>query len=84
MATHNDITGDALISKQSNDNYRNNYDRIFGKKKGNDNAGQHTVETADGSAVSVSGVSSAAECTGVQPVEAAQGGEDAGAEGGAS
>jgi hypothetical protein len=33
MATHNDITGDALITKASNDNYRNNYDLIFGKKK---------------------------------------------------
>ncbi len=33
MATHNDITGDALVSRQANENYRNNYDRIFGKKK---------------------------------------------------
>lgn len=33
MATKNDITGDALITKVSNDNYRNNYDLIFGKKK---------------------------------------------------
>ena len=33
MASHNDITGDALVSKRSNDNYRNNYDLIFGKKK---------------------------------------------------
>ena len=33
MATHNDITGDALITKANNDNYRNNYDAIFGKKK---------------------------------------------------
>ena len=33
MATHNDITGDALVSRQSNENYRNNYDLIFGKKK---------------------------------------------------
>jgi len=32
MATHNDITGDALITKASNENYRNNYDLIFGKK----------------------------------------------------
>ena len=30
MATKNDITGDALISKTSNA-YRDNYDRIFGK-----------------------------------------------------
>lgn len=32
MATRNDITGDALISKASTDSYRDNYDRIFGKK----------------------------------------------------
>lgn len=32
MATHNDITGDALISRTANSNYRNNYDLIFGKK----------------------------------------------------
>ena len=33
MAGHNEITGDALVSKRNNDNYRDNYDRIFGKKK---------------------------------------------------
>ena len=33
MPSHNDITGDALVSKKNNDNYRNNYDAIFGKKK---------------------------------------------------
>lgn len=32
MATTNDITGDKLITKAANDNYRDNYDRIFGKK----------------------------------------------------
>jgi len=32
MATKNDITGDALISKTNTDAYRNNYDAIFGKK----------------------------------------------------
>ena len=31
MAAKNDITGDALISKTSNA-YRDNYDKIFGKK----------------------------------------------------
>jgi len=34
MASHNEITGDALVSKRNNDNYRDNYDRIFGKKNG--------------------------------------------------
>ena len=32
MATKNDITGDALISRTS-EAYRDNYDKIFGKKK---------------------------------------------------
>lgn len=52
MATHNDITGDALVSKQSNDNYLSNYDRIFRKKKENNNGA-----ATNGSAVSVSSVS---------------------------
>ena len=34
MATRNDITGDKLITKSTNDNYRDNYDRIFGKRNG--------------------------------------------------
>ena len=55
MATHNDITGDALVSRQANENYRNNYDRIFGKKKENKDVGTN----ADGHAVSVSSVSGA-------------------------
>ena len=55
MASHNDITGDALVSKRNNDNYRDNYDRIFGKKKENDNVGTGTNEAV----VSVSSVSSA-------------------------
>ena len=33
MASHNPITGDALISKTNTDAYRDNYDRISGKKK---------------------------------------------------
>jgi len=33
MATKNDITGDALVSKPTTDNYRDNYDRIFGSTK---------------------------------------------------
>lgn len=55
MASHNDITGDALVSRLANENYRNNYDRIFGKKKEKQNVGTN----ADGSAVSVSSVSGA-------------------------
>lgn len=33
MATRNDITGDALISKTNSKEYEDNWDRIFGKKK---------------------------------------------------
>lgn len=33
MAAINDITGDAIQTRQSSENYRNNYDLIFGKKK---------------------------------------------------
>lgn len=57
MATHNDITGDALVSRQANENYRNNYDRIFGKKKEKQNVGEDKLATADGTSVSVSVVS---------------------------
>lgn len=32
MATKNNITGDSIISKKTTDLYRDNYDRIFGKK----------------------------------------------------
>ncbi len=33
MTSHNDITGDKIISAEANDAYRTGYDRIFGKKK---------------------------------------------------
>ena len=33
MATKNDITGDALISKVNTKAYEDNFDKIFGKKK---------------------------------------------------
>lgn len=32
-ASRNDVTGDRLISKQTNDAYRENWDRIFGELK---------------------------------------------------
>ena len=57
MPTHNDITGDALVSRQANDNYRSNYDRIFGKKKESKNVGEDQLATTDGTSVSVSVVS---------------------------
>ena len=33
MASHNDITGDRIATKNVSDAYRNNYDLIFGNKK---------------------------------------------------
>ena len=33
MATRNDVTGDAIVSRASNDKYADGWDRIFGKKK---------------------------------------------------
>lgn len=37
MAATNSITGDALISRVSNQAYLDNYDAIFGKKNKSDN-----------------------------------------------
>lgn len=59
MASHNDITGDALVSRVSNSKYAEGYDRVFGKKKEKQNAGTN----ADGDTVSVPPVPSAG-CTG--------------------
>ena len=49
MATKNDITGDALISKINNKAFEDNFDRIFGKKSLCDVCGQNTdkVQTCD-------------------------------------
>lgn len=33
MATRNDVTGDAIVSRASNDKYADGWDRIFGKNK---------------------------------------------------
>jgi len=34
MTTKNDVTGDSMVSKETTDVYRNNWDAIFGKPKG--------------------------------------------------
>lgn len=34
MSTKNDITGDSLTSRANTQQYRDNYDLIFGKKSG--------------------------------------------------
>ena len=36
MAAKNDITGDSIQTRTVTDTYRDNYDRIFGKKKNHD------------------------------------------------
>lgn len=33
MATKNDVTGDTIQTKQTSDLYRQNWEKIFGKKK---------------------------------------------------
>jgi hypothetical protein len=33
MATKNDVTGDSIQTKLNSNLYRDNYDKIFGKKK---------------------------------------------------
>ncbi len=50
MAAINDITGDAIQTRQSNENYRNNYDLIFGKKKAStkvETSGVNDAESCD-------------------------------------
>jgi hypothetical protein len=32
MASRNDVTGDSLVSRSNNDQYRSNWEKIFGKK----------------------------------------------------
>lgn len=44
MATKNDVTGDSIQTKVNSDSYRDNWERIFGKKKEESVAEkQHTV-----------------------------------------
>ena len=49
MATKNDITGDTLKTKPASDKYRENWDRIFGKKtqevRGDRNGTKHIQNT---------------------------------------
>lgn len=52
MATRNDITGDAIISRQSNENFRNGYDTIFRKKEVEVKPEQPTKEKDNESGIS--------------------------------
>lgn len=40
MTTRNDVTGDALVSKNTNNDYRNGWDRIFGRKSEDESQNQ--------------------------------------------
>lgn len=46
MTAKNDITGDAIRSKSNTDAYRDNYDRIFRKKK--EEVVEEQVDTKEG------------------------------------
>lgn len=49
MASRNDITGDALISKVNSDSFRDNFDRIFrSKKKESDDGQRNSQDTTTG------------------------------------
>lgn len=48
MATKNDITGDSIQTRATSDAYRDNYDRIFGKKdKPEPSPAAEVVETTE-------------------------------------
>jgi len=46
MTTKNDVTGDSMVSKETTDVYRNNWDAIFGKPRGKtfEKAGEKSME----------------------------------------
>jgi|TARA_R110002124_G_scaffold47397_1_gene141173 hypothetical protein len=48
MATKNDMTGDTLISRVSNKNYSDGWDRIFGKKSQKEKQQDMTELNGDG------------------------------------
>ena len=45
MATKNDVTGDAIQTKLASDAYRQNWEKIFGKKDKKKKDGQRASET---------------------------------------
>ena len=47
MVAKNDITGDSIMTKTVSSSYRDNYDRIFGKKP---SPHKYAVTTEDGNA----------------------------------
>ena len=50
MATTNPITGDTIATRTITDNYRNNYDLIWGKKKNDTTTTDHPAQDTSDSA----------------------------------
>lgn len=44
MAARNDITGDTIVTKKTDDSYRDGWDRIFGKKSKTEKAEEQNEE----------------------------------------
>lgn len=47
MATRNSITGDRMVSKTTSEEYRNNWNKIFGKKEEEDKDEEDNPLTSD-------------------------------------
>ena len=47
MATKNDVTGDSIQTKNTSDQYRNNYDLIFRRDKDSDKQSVKPTEKQD-------------------------------------
>ena len=47
MPTRNDVTGDTLVSRTNSDQYRSNYDRIFGKKKSKESTNSNSQSNTE-------------------------------------
>lgn len=46
MTSKNEITGDSIASKANNDLYRENWEKIFGKKKVDSSSDKHESDMA--------------------------------------
>ncbi len=47
MTSRNDITGDSILTKASSDAYRDNWDKIFGKRAKGDSSDDQTTSEAE-------------------------------------
>lgn len=48
MATHNDVTGDKIASRGNSQQYKDNWEAIFGKKKAEEVVEETKPEDSDG------------------------------------